>query len=243
MKRIFLLSRFWLGVMRARKEWREKRNTPGFTPDYSDLERQIGVEPTLRRYLLYFILPLWMGAGVVDWYHHRKTHIESTAGTHESMIHALMMAETGFPVMIGLFMEVNSLVLLLMIAVFFLHEATAFWDVAYAEELREVTPNEQHTHSFLEVIPFMAVSFMICLHWDQFCALFGIGKAKPDFTLRPKRQPLPLRYINAILLTVSSTVALPYAEEFLRCYRYDKTLSAHHSTTEATTKGEELACR
>ena len=208
--------------------WRRRmRQAQGLSSFVEDLERKVGVERTLRRYLLYFLLPLWMGAGLLDWYHHRRTHIEKTAGTHESMIHALMMSEAGLPLMVGLFLEVNALTLALMIVAFFLHEATAFWDVAYAEGLREVTPNEQHVHSFLEVIPFMALSFMICLYWDQFRALFGVGQEPAQFVLRPKRHPLSRRYVRGILSGVVATVAVPYAEEFLRCYRVDKTVAAH----------------
>ncbi|MFF2147014.1 hypothetical protein [Kitasatospora sp. NPDC058190] len=33
------------------------------------------------------------------------------------------------------------------------HGATALWDVALATGEREVTPIEQHIHSFLEVLP------------------------------------------------------------------------------------------
>lgn len=195
-----------------------------------NLERTIGVENATRRYLLYFILPLWMGAGVLDWYHHRITDIEHTAGTHESMIHALMMSEAGIPIMLGLFLEVNALVLALMIAAFFIHEATAYWDVAYAVGRRNVTPNEQHVHSFLEVIPFMAVSFMICLYWPQFRALIGVGNEPAHFELRPKNPPLSAKYVRGILAAVATTVVLPYAEEFLRCYMADKTLASHPVT-------------
>lgn len=49
--------------------------------------------------------------------------------------------------MMGLFLDVNTLVFALMIAGVFVHEATAYWDVAYAEGRREVTPSEQHVHS------------------------------------------------------------------------------------------------
>lgn len=206
------------------------RNTMGFPSGIENIVRKVGVEQTLRRYLLAFILPLWMGAGLLDWYHHRRTRIEETAGTHESMIHALMMSEAGLPIMMGLFLEVNSLVLAIMIAGFFVHEATAFWDVAYAEGRREVTPNEQHVHSFLEVIPFMAVSFMICLHWDQFLALVGRGDVPARMTFMPKQEPLSRRSIRTILAAVAASVILPYAEEFWRCYRHDQTLSAHPAT-------------
>jgi hypothetical protein len=168
--------------------------------------------------------------GLLDWYCHRRTRIEKTAGTHESMIHTFMMAETSIPVMMGLFLDVNALVLAMMITAFFVHEATALWDVAYAEGRREVTPNEQHIHSFLEVIPFMAVSFMICLHWKQFRALMGVGKEPVRFNLRLKKQPLSPRYVSMLLSSLGATVGLPYAEEFWRCYRTDRTLDAHPAT-------------
>jgi hypothetical protein len=198
----------------------------------SKLEHTVGVEQTTRRYLLYFLMPLWMGAGLLDWYHHRRTKIEETAGTHESLIHALMMGEIGFPIMVGLFIDVNARVLALMIVGFFVHEATAYWDVAYAVGRREVTPSEQHVHSFLEVIPFMVVSFMICLYWEQFLALVGAGSEPARFELRAKRQPLSRGYVSGILAAVAVLVALPYAEEFWRCYRVDHTLDAHPVSTQ-----------
>lgn len=232
-RRSFGLGSVLFSLILPRKRRRAAR--AGVAPLLRDMERRMGVEEALRRYLLYFILPLWMGAGVLDWYHHRRTKIEKTAGTHESMIHALMMSEAGLPIMMGLFLDVNALVLATMIAGFFVHEATAFWDVAYAEGRREVTPNEQHVHSFLEVIPFMAVSFMICLYWKQFLALIGLGDESPDFSLRRKRHPLSRRIVRRILVAVVATVILPYGEELWRCYREDKTLAAHPATIQHTT--------
>jgi hypothetical protein len=125
--------------------------------------------------MLYFMLPLWIVPGFLDYLCHRKTKIETTSGTKESVIHALMMTEAGLPVVMGLLLEINTAVLLTMLLAFFAHWATAFWDVAYASDRREVKPNEQHVHSFLEVLPFCAVSFVLCLHWNQFAALSGAG--------------------------------------------------------------------
>ena len=206
----------------------------GLTSSAWDVERSRGVEQATRRGLLYFVLPIWMGAGLLDWWWHRKTKIQETSGTHESMIHSLMMTEAGIPVMMGLFLEVNALVLLTAIVAVFVHEATAFWDVAYAEERREVTPNEQHTHSFLEVVPFMATAFLIALHPDQFRALVGVGDEQPYFELRLKSEPLPRGYVSGILAAFVATVMLPYAEELWRCYRVDRTLEAHPPTRHVT---------
>src|SRR4029453_16909971 len=64
--------------------------------------------------------------------------------------------------------------LLVMIICFFLHEATALWDVSYASATREVTPIEQHVHSFLEMMPLMGFVLIAILNWEQFLALFGL---------------------------------------------------------------------
>ncbi len=93
------------------------------------------------------------------------------------------------------------------------------------EGRRVVLPNEQHTHSFLEAGPFMAVSFTSCLYWEQFFALLGLGNERPRFELRPRQKPLSRNYIIGILTAIALTVALPYAEEFWRCYRADKTIA------------------
>src|SRR3982751_5048929 len=156
-----------------------------------ELRRRLGVEEASRRFLLYFVMPLWMGAGLADWWRHRKTSIETTAGTHESVIHAVQMTEGGIPAMFGLFLEVNAGVLATTYAAFWTHYGTAFWDVKYAQSRREVTPNEQHIHGLLEVVPLMATSFLTVLHWDQAKALFRIGDEKPRFRPQAKRRPPP----------------------------------------------------
>ena len=192
-----------------------------------ELTRMTGVERATRRWLLYVVVPLWLGSGLADWYRHRKTHIERTAGTHESAIHLLMLAEAGMPAMLGLFLEVNAGMLATAFSALVLHELTAIWDVSYAEARRRVTPTEQHIHSFLEVVPLMAVSLLMVLHWDQSRALFGRGPVAPEFRLLAKRHPLGPAYIAALLVALVTCGILPYAEEFWRCYRYDRTLAPH----------------
>ncbi|WP_223637048.1 hypothetical protein [Corallococcus sp. EGB] len=178
------------------------------------------VETATRRFLLYFMLPAWLIPGVVDWVWHKKTDIEHTSGAGESLIHCLMMSEVGVPVVMGLVLEINPLTLSLMLGHTLVHEATAFWDVAYAtNHQRQVLPREQHTHSFLEVLPFMAVSSMICLHWDQFLAIWGAGGRKGKWRLRLKKERLPGGYLKGILGAIVATLALPYANELWRCVR------------------------
>ncbi len=171
-----------------------------------------------ERYLLFCMIPLWVITGSLDYIWHRKTSIQTTSGLQESVIHALMMTEAGLPMVLGLYLEVNAGVILLMLAGFFAHAATAIWDVSFAVGRRKVTPTEQHIHSFLEVLPFCAVSFIICLHSDQFLALLGAGEEAPRFELRRKSPPLSNRYLAGLFGGIAVNGAA-YGEELLRCYR------------------------
>src|SRR3954454_3518804 len=96
----------------------------------SERRRQQGVDEATRRALQWFVLPVWAGAGLADWWCHRRTDIAATAGAKESAIHALMMAEAGVPTMLGLFCEANAGVLTGAYAALGAHELTAIWDVA-----------------------------------------------------------------------------------------------------------------
>jgi hypothetical protein len=173
----------------------------------------------MRRYTTYFLLPLWIVPGLLDYVWHRRTKIESTSGLPESVSHSLMLAEVGVPLLAGLLLEINAGVLGLMIGGFLLHEATAIWDVTYTARRRPILPMEQHTHSFLDVLPFCGLSFVICMHWDQFLALTGQAKAKPCFNIRLKRPPLPPRYLASIFTAIAIFLVLPYGEELIRCWR------------------------
>ncbi len=144
-----------------------------------DLRRKAGTEIAVRRLLVGGVFPLWLGAGLADWYLHRRTKIEETPGPRESLIHHLMFAETGAPVMLGLFCEVNAGVLATAYGAVGLHTLTALWDQYYAEPRRRVSPLEQHVHSFLEVSPVMAAFLLTGLYWDQARALAARISVRP----------------------------------------------------------------
>lgn len=181
------------------------------------------VENASRRFLMYGVLPLWFVPSVADWIMHRRTRIEETSGVRESAVHALMMTEAGVPVVTALVAKVNPLVLSLMGGAAVAHGATAVWDVTLASQERELRPIEQHIHSFLEVLPLSAAAFTACLHWDQVRAGLRRGGGGPDdWRLVPKEQPLPAGYLAAIAAAVGAFVALPYAEEMLRCVRAER---------------------
>lgn len=177
------------------------------------------MEDITRAMLMYFILPLWLLAGLADWLCHRATNIATTSGPKESVIHLLLFGEMAVPVLAALFLEINAGVIAIMIIAFFLHEATSIWDVSYASQFREVRPIEQHVHSFLEMLPLMGLLMIIALHWPQFLALFGLGAEPVRFDIALKPEPLPVSYIVGILSAVLLLEFLPYIEELIRGLR------------------------
>ncbi|BCG86528.1 hypothetical protein MesoLj113c_26380 [Mesorhizobium sp. 113-3-9] len=169
--------------------------------------------------LMYFILPLWLIAGFADWLCHRASHIETTTGPKESLIYLLMFVEVRIPLLAGMFLDINALIISAMLVAFIVHKATAMWDASYATTARTVTPLEQHVHSFLEMIPLMGIVIVVSLHWSQFLALFGMGSEPAKFALVWKSEPLPVAYIVTMLVVILLFELLPYIEEFIRGYR------------------------
>jgi threonine/homoserine/homoserine lactone efflux protein len=81
--------------------------------------------------LMYFVLPLWVLAGLADYLCHRATDIEHTSGWRESLLHLVLLAEAGVPLLAALFLEINALVILLMIGGLVLHELTVWLELRY----------------------------------------------------------------------------------------------------------------
>ncbi|MDR6303339.1 hypothetical protein GGQ85_001022 [Nitrobacter vulgaris] len=121
-----------------------------------------------------------------------------------------------------MFLDINGLIIAFMIVMFFVHEVTALWDVSYATTLRTVTPIEQHIHSFLEIIPLMAIVSVVSLHWQQFLAVFGAGSEALRTDVSWKPEPLPILCVTTILSMVLLFKLLPYLEEFWRGLRANR---------------------
>lgn len=181
-------------------------------------DRANDAETALLRYIMYGLLPAWFIPGLLDWNQHRRSRIERTSGTLESLIHLLMMTEVGIPLTLCLLCEINPLLLTTIFGSIAAHEATALWDVSTAEHSgREVTTWEQHVHSFLESLPIMAASTLCCLRWRQFRELLRGVRTRDAWRLRWKQERLPTGYLAAIGVGVVGAIVIPYGEELLRC--------------------------
>jgi len=208
--------------------WTLRRGRPGFSianRQHSMRRTARGkkeAENAARRFLIYAAMPVWSVAGFLDWLWHQQTRIETTSGVKESIMHLLMMTEAGAPILAGMFLETNAGSLALMGAGWLLHEFTAGWDVKYTISRRKIPPREQHTHSYMQTIPFNIVVTLACLYPEQFLALFGIGPEKPDFKLRPRKPPVPLKDFAAVVACMGVVSGLPHIEELYRCYSAER---------------------
>jgi len=192
--------------------------SPSGRPEGLSISEQRRFAEIAKAYLLYFVLPLWIAAGICDWFCHRRARIETNAGPKESVIHLVMMSEAGIAVLAGLFFEVNSLILLVMLIAWAPHEATAMWDLVYANAQREVNAIEQKVHDYLAVIPLLALSFVLVIHWTAFLAVFGLGEASPDWSLRPRMLDVPPAYFWTLMGAMALNFLL-YVEELWRGLR------------------------
>ncbi len=194
------------------------------------------VQQAGRRFLMYALLPAWMIAGFADYICHRRSDIEHTSGTHESLTHLLMLGSAGAGVAASLFCKVNETVLAIMTASAVTHEAIVLWDVGYAAQLRPPSATEQHIHSFLEVLPFTALAFQACLNPDDLAVLAGRGTRPPAWRLEPKSDPAAPLLGAGAMLAATLLLVVPHIEEFIRCYRVDHTLLPHKRPSQNVTR-------
>jgi hypothetical protein len=169
--------------------------------------------------ITWFLLPLWFAAGFLDYLFHRRTHIERNSGGRESLIHHLMLAEVGLPLIMAVFFRIDAGLILIFIACFVAHEITGNFDIRYAEgHGRNVSPTEDQVHSVLEILPMTAALLVILPHFGQALALVGAGPEHADFAIALKEPPALWKILvagGALILFVLG----PYTEETIRCLR------------------------
>jgi hypothetical protein len=168
--------------------------------------------------LVFVVMPVWMAAGLADYYCHRATSIETTSGARESILHFVQFGTVGIAVVAALFFEINAGYFLFAFLLLILHHAVAAVDLVYANPKRRIAPREQMVHSFLEIMPLTAFILLGVLYWPQLQALFGKGPEKAVFA--PVLRPLPLGLVLAMLSSAFLFNFLPYTEELWRCLRH-----------------------
>ena len=172
----------------------------------------------LQSFLLYGILPAWVVFGFIDYLCHRASKIEENTGLRESLLHSVMGVQIGLPIFLGLFLEVNVLLMLIMLAVLVQHEYVAHLDVKFAYGARPLAIWELHAHSFLEAIPFVIFGLVALLKWPAFMDLVTLRWAG-HLSLSPKAVPLSGGFIRGYMVLMLLLGFVPYTEELARCLR------------------------
>jgi len=175
----------------------------------------------------YVVFPLWLLSGLADYLCHARTDIAHTSGTHESALHLLQTAEIGLPVLVFLFLCTNALTLAVMSASVVAHTATSWRDVKFAARLRHISPGEQYVHSFLNVLPWIALALVAVLHWPIVVAIFDPAIAS-DWKPHWRQPAFNGQILFAVLAASLLFGALPGVLEFMHALavaRRDQALS------------------
>jgi hypothetical protein len=160
--------------------------------------------------LLYLTLPLWLVAGFGDWLCHRRSQIQRTAGPRESALHLCLYLLIAVPIVLALFLEIGTSLLLVMAVCVFAHMACSLLDTSFAQPRRHISPLEQQIHSFLEMLPFFALALAAMLHWNTV--------VDPAWHWSSRLKPLPKSWTLGVLLAMLAGLLL-IMEELLRCLR------------------------
>jgi len=188
----------------------------------------IPIDTLLLYCIMYGGLPAWLIFGLADYVCHRLSKIERTTGIKESILHIVMGGQIAIPVFLGLYFEINVLLLLITFVVLIFHEVVAHIDVKYALNTRPISIWETHVHSFLEVLPFVVVGLIVMRKWSAFVDLVTFNWAG-HMALIPKSLPLDAHYIGGYFALMMIADVAPYMEELWRCWRYKAQLAT--STT------------
>ena len=167
--------------------------------------------------ILYGLLPLWGVTGFIDWWCHRASRIETTSGLKESLAHSLMGIQLGVPIVLGLFFQINVLILLICLAALLSHAMVAHFDVDYATPLRRISVWETHVHAYMATLPLFIVLLIMVINWDVVIRMVTLDW-HGQFSLIPTANPqLTPTYRRGYLSFLAAFCVVPYVEENIRC--------------------------
>lgn len=173
------------------------------------------METLLWGLLGYVLFPLWLLAGLVDYWTHQRSDIAVTAGVRESVLHLLQTMQVGIPVLVVLFLDLTLATLAVIVAFAVAHTVTAYGDIRYASAYREILPLEQVVHAALITLPLFATVVLVILHWPVVHTPTGLladGSGYPQWRWRDP--PWPRRLVAMVLVASVLFGLLPGLAEF-----------------------------
>lgn len=168
----------------------------------------------LGEFLSLVLYPLWLLAGAGDYLSHRFTEIEHTSGERESWLHLAQFASIAIIFCCAVLLEITVGVLAIMALAVIVHAALSLTDVSYTLGRRHIAAFEQHVHSYMDVLPFIAVCLLALMNWDTLFIREASGSM-----LRLKDDPLTSAEIGLLLGSFFVLAGGPLAEEWVRTRR------------------------
>ncbi|HET9864844.1 MAG TPA: hypothetical protein VFP37_15480 [Steroidobacteraceae bacterium] len=156
--------------------------------------------------LLELMFVAWLLSAFGDWLCHRRTSIETTSGSRESALHVLLHLLIAVPIVLGLFLRIDALVLVLMAAGVIAHMAVSLWDTSDAQPRRFISPLEQQIHSYLEMLPVFALALIVLLHWNE------VGQ--PVWRFERRANALPTSWLAGVPIALAGGLLLIVEEWF-----------------------------
>jgi hypothetical protein len=172
----------------------------------------VNLQNMLEGLLLWGLYPLWLLAGAGDYLCHRQTDIEHTSGSKESWFHVLQFLCLLVAFSAAVLLNTNVVVFAIIVAAVLSHSLLTFFDVAYTDGRRYISPVEQYVHGFMDVLPWAATAIFGVLHASEIRA----EVTSHVFVLRPSLD------IEHVLLVGSFAVlaGVPILEELARTRRH-----------------------
>jgi len=173
-----------------------------------------------RDYILEFIVPFWFLLSLwTSVLHHKASSKVLNLKQRQKCLGLLTLRASLASVMVlaGLFCEIDSLILILLLVLFVFHQRVAFLFIKFKYE--ENYKSETNFHLSLDDncigIPIVLISLVICIHWQSFFGIFHLNSITPDFSLRLKEVPIDPVVSVLILVLGLLTVAMPYVIQCL----------------------------
>jgi hypothetical protein len=160
-------------------------------------------------FMVWVLYPIWLLAGALDYLCHRRTDIERTSGPAESWLHLAQFLCLASALTLALAFELSAVVWLLMVAIVLMHSVLSYFDVAYTDGRRRISPLEQQIHGYMEVIPLVVVGLI---------GLAGLGRIGASDALQLSMSPLTSEqwFLFGSFVVLAG---VPVLEELLRTLR------------------------
>lgn len=104
---------------------------------------------------------IWLAAGCLDFWCHRRTDLPHTSGLAESSLHLVQLGLIGAAGMIGVLFEASRTIALVLLIAVAVHAVVGYLDTRSAFGRRTLLPAEQHIHSVLDIAPWIALACFV----------------------------------------------------------------------------------